>query len=488
MKNPATIIAVYDDQAFASQIIYTFNFILSVFGVDYKILKLQEFTREHYDPVGTLIISYGKECINTVSLVHIHIYSSDFFGDNYLKPASMPRQPLPCYESLPVIYASNKELGGWVLSAGDTIQTTIDIIASSFFMVSRYEEVIIDTFDKHERFPATASLAYREGFLDRPIVNEYIELLWKWIKELYPDIQRKALWPDGKKFAVCLTHDVDVMRKYSLIPPVIKIGATLIKQKNIIKAFKIGLEYLACLLRIKRDPYDTFNWLTKLETGFSSTFFFMAGGNNKYDTGCTIKNTRAQKLAKRLKKQGFEIGLHASYNSYGSEIIMLEEKQVFNKVLGNTESGCRQHYLRWKTPHTWRAQEKAGIIYDATLTYADHAGFRCGICLPFKPFDILDNRVLNIWEIPLTVMDGSLQNLAYQNLTPDEGYEVICNLIDRVKKVNGVFVLLWHNSAFDPDSGWSGWGKVYNRTLLKTKNEEAFTSGCAGILNHFCSR
>jgi len=41
-------------------------------------------------------------------------------------------------------------------------------------MLTRYEEVVKSVKDEHERFPARASLAYREGFLMRPIVNEYL--------------------------------------------------------------------------------------------------------------------------------------------------------------------------------------------------------------------------------------------------------------------------------------------------------------------------
>ncbi len=44
-------------------------------------------------------------------------------------------------------------------------------------------------------------------------------------------------------------------------------------------------------------------------------------------------------------------------------------------------------------------------------------------------------------------MDGSLFN--YQNLTPEEGFQRIKNIINTVKKYQGVFVLLWHNSSLD---------------------------------------
>ena len=55
----------------------------------------------------------------------------------------------------------------------------LDIFAASFFMLTRWEEYVNKNRDIHDRFPATESLAYKQGFLDRPVVNEYVEELKK---------------------------------------------------------------------------------------------------------------------------------------------------------------------------------------------------------------------------------------------------------------------------------------------------------------------
>jgi len=156
------------------------------------------------------------------------------------------------------------------------------------------------------------------------------------------------------------------------------------------------------------------------------------------------------------------------------------EKEKLEKITENAIFGGRQHYLRWKTPDTWRILEKAGLKYDTTLSFADHEGFRCGICLPYKPFDVLENRVLDIWELPLTVMDGSLFN--YQNLTPEEGFWRIKSIINTVKKYQGVFVLLWHNSSLD-DLSYPGWIKVYEKTIEYLGRENVFNAPAKGIID-----
>jgi len=147
---------------------------------------------------------------------------------------------------------------------------------------------------------------------------------------------------------------------------------------------------------------------------------------------------------------------------------------VLDRIVGNGSYGCRQHYLRFRVPHTWRIQEQLGILYDTSMTFADHAGFRCGYCLPFRPFDLLENRVLNLWELPLTVMEGSLQNKDYQKLSPEQAYEQIVSLIEAVRKQSGIFVLLWHNSALDKSGEWAGWRNVYQQAINYAHQDGTF--------------
>lgn len=158
------------------------------------------------------------------------------------------------------------------------------------------------------------------------------------------------------------------------------------------------------------------------------------------------------------------------------------EKEKLEKVTENGIFGGRQHYLRWKSPDTWRILEKAGLKYDTTLSFADHEGFRCGICFPYKPFDILRNRVLNIWELPLIVMDGSLFN--YQNLIPEEGFQRIKTLVDTIKKYHGVFVLLWHNSSLN-DLKLPGWIRVYKETMEYLGKQDIFNDAAQGIIDRW---
>ena len=125
MSGQVNIIGIYDNLGFSAPIEYTFALIFSAYGINYRIIPLNEFKPEEYDHNGILAISYGREYQDRGFSKHIHIYSSDIFGQNYLKPTSMPQTPLKRYEDLPVIYSGSGQLDGWVKRSDNVIETNI---------------------------------------------------------------------------------------------------------------------------------------------------------------------------------------------------------------------------------------------------------------------------------------------------------------------------------------------------------------------------
>jgi hypothetical protein len=479
------IYLIYQSSKFNKQITYTFELIFSHYGISYQVIQYDDFSSIMLDP-SSVVISYGNEKAVGPFLYHIHIFESGFFGPDYLKPESMPETPLKQFRALPIIYSGNGNLSDWVVVhkndlGGRTVETNIDFIASCFFMLTRYEEVLLNELDKFDRFPATASLAYKEGVLDRPIVNEYIELLLSWIERFNLGFKRKCLW-DGKDFAVCLTYDVDAVRKHNWYPPFRTIASSTLKHGNPKKSLALAKDYLKA--KFKSDPYDKFTYLINLSKryGFQSSFYFMSGGKTARDSCYKINTKHVVSIMRNIQENGFEIGLHISFDAYQNSLMISSEKAKLENVLGNPVFGARQHYLRWKTPDSWRAREAAGLKYDTSLSFADHEGFRSGICTPYKPFDVLENRVLDVWELPLTVMDGSLYH--YQRLSPDEAFHRVNLLVDKVKKYQGVFVLLWHNSSFD-ELSWPGWSHTFERILEYLHKQNVFSDTAQGIIKRW---
>jgi hypothetical protein len=336
-----------------------------------------------------------------------------------------------------------------------------DIIAASFFMLSRWEETITKCHDQHGRFPGTASVAYKHGFLHRPIVDEYAIILREWLKALLPQWK-----PKPPTFSVKLSHDVDNIRRFSDWQVALRtFGGDLLKRRTPERAWQTATDLLAQTIRPDQTTY--FQGIRSLAQSSQhhgigdDAFYFMAaspgGLDNDYDPGSSL----IRECILDLQKQGFEIGFHASYQTLDDPERLAREKAHLETIVGHTLRGGRQHFLRFRVPYTWRHWEQAGFEYDSTMSYADHEGFRCGTCYPFRPFDCELNRELNLTEWPLIVMEKTLRN--YRGLTPEQAETTILDLARRCEYVGGNFTLLWHNSSLDVE--WQQWTETYQRVL-----------------------
>jgi hypothetical protein len=375
--------------------------------------------------------------------------------------------PLPFDDPIPVLFWGEDYEDGHAPFAEQlpdgTLVFHVDIIAATLFMLSRWEETVVAVCDEHGRFPSTASVAYRQGFLDRPVVDEYALILREWLRLLLPNWE-----PKQRSFTVKLSHDVDHINRFPNWQAAIRtLGGDLLKRRDPTRAWQTGVEAAVQVVDPKMGSYfEGIRFLAEISDTYglaSDAFYFMAVdpdlGESTYDPASPLVRQCIQDLLER----GFEIGFHAGYDTLNNPHRLAQEKARLDAILGYTRYGGRQHYLRFQTPNTWRYWEQIGLTYDSTLGYADHEGFRCGTCRPFRPFDVEQNRELDLWEWPLIVMDQTLKQ--YRKLSPEEGESKILELAQRCRQVGGTFTLLWHNTSLHGE--WHPWAKVYRRIVAK---------------------
>jgi len=342
-------------------------------------------------------------------------------------------------EDIPVIYGNSK-----LNIENSTIICGIDIFASSFFMLTRWEEYVNKNRDSHNRFPAYESLASKQDFLDRPIVNEYLEMLKNMILHVSQNSKFKI-----QNFKLILTHDVDHIYKWDTIKKFIRhLGGDLIVRKSIKEFFKSLEYYVQVKLKLKNDPYDTFDYLMDAsdKIGTKSYFFFMSKGLTKFDNNYNTNSEKVQKLHSKIKNRGHFIGIHPTYNAYNNYGQLKNEKEELENFFNTQILFGREHYLRFEIPTTWQVWEDNNMRWDSTCGYADKEGFRCGVCYEYNVFNILTRKKLRLKEKPLIAMEVSI--VKQENMMPENMKNIIEKLILKVKKYNGEFVLLWHNSNF----------------------------------------
>ncbi len=404
--------------------------------------------------------------------------------NQWLTQTLLPKQPLQIWDTtktcpdvslvsskLPIIYGNEVSSNGfnkdYMVETADGLYLGLDIFGSAFFMLTRYEELIKLDRDQHDRFPATASLAYQEGFLDRPIINEYLEILWYCMKRLWPGLERKK-----RNYNTIVSHDVDVpfAQVFSRIPQLIRnCGGDIIRRKSPALALQRAQSWQA----VRRGDYRqdinyTFDRIMDIseKNGLQSAFYFKSACTDPvYDDNYSIDHPYIRQLLRDIYQRGHEIGLHPSYLTYNDPIQTRREYERLRTVceqenIQQNHWGGRQHYLRWQVPITWRNWAEAGLNYDSTLSYADHAGFRCGICYEFPVFDLEKRNPLALIERPLIIMEGSVLGEQYMNLSGQEALSYIFMLKERCLQFNGDFTLLWHNSSFTESGHWEMYMEV----------------------------
>jgi hypothetical protein len=335
-----------------------------------------------------------------------------------------------------------------------------DILGLVYWMLARVEEIGRTDLDNHGRFPATSSHAFKHGYLDRPVVDEWLHVLGQLIQRQWPGIELKR-----HEFQMRVSHDVDQPSLYAFKPwkTIARMMVGHILKRRDPKAF-FTAPYVKIATRNslnKADPFNTFDWLMDVSerNGLKSTFYFICGRTDPAkDADYEIDHPVMRNLLRHIHSRGHEIGLHPSYNAVHDPVVIKKEFQNLTRVcldekIEQRQWGGRMHYLRCSFPSTILACSNAGLSYDASLGYADRPGFRCGTCFDYPGFDSVNNKTLNITIRPLIVMESTLIESPYLGLGVGvDALNIALSLKNSCKNVNGGFNILWHNSSLVSNS------------------------------------
>ncbi len=373
-----------------------------------------------------ILVHYGAAAPPT-GRPTLWIRPSTFFSDDYGTSRSLPSLPAARIDGLPVLFTVDGE-EPLLRRADRLIETTADFVASAFFLLSGYEETVDSTRDEHGRFPAARSFLGRAGMLAEPLVDRYAALLADLVAELAATRLCFPPW-DGEGFALVLSHDVDSVRPPRRLPG---------------RATTVA------------DP------ILKVEAshGVRSTFFFIAGGEDPVRPRYELGDRKAQRALRAARRAGAEIALHGSYHCLDRSGALEAERDAL-QAAAKKPRGYRQHYLRLP-PGGLARLERAGFRYDSSLGWADALGFRNGTARPFHPYDFRERRALRLVEIPLVVMDRTVEK--HLELEPGAAWSALVRVLEAVRSAGGCAAVLWHPEFFDL-LRHPGYDALYERTL-----------------------
>ncbi len=349
-------------------------------------------------------------------------------------------------------------------ATGKSSALPFDVFAASFYLVSRYEEYLPHIRDEHDRFDAKDSLAFANGFLQKPLVNTWAILIKDLLLSKYPQLNFPV-----KKYEFISTIDIDNAYAYREKGFTRSVGGYL---KSLSKLdFKEVSERTRVLFGLDKDPYDTYEF--QLQTikkyKLKTIYFFLLGDYGVNDKNLPIESKRFQSLIKMLGDYA-QIGIHPSYGSNKSKTQLKKEVDRLAKVLHRDITQSRQHFLKLTLPETYRNLIDLDIRDDYTMGFASQVGFRASICTPFNFYDLDMELETKLKIHPFAMMEGTL--MYSMKVNSKDAMSKIQPLIDEVKKVDGVFMSLWHNDTLNDKKIWAGWKAVYEKMVeyAVTKN------------------
>lgn len=273
-----------------------------------------------------------------------------------------------------------------------------------------------------------------------------------------PESQRFFQMPSDHPFALCLTHDVDRVRK--TLPQTLY-HATADRDLSHFRRLFSG-----------DNPYWQFEDVMALEDDLDvrSAFYFLQEPNlvlekhprNMLRPDCWVQHLgrydihapEIVDIIRRLDDGGWEIGLHGSYDSYRDRDRLEHEKTTLESVLGRDVLGGRQHYLRLDIPETWTYHTEAGFAYDTSLGSSTEYGFQHGYDVT-HPFD--DEFTV----FPLTAMEVALMDDADG---VEDAWRRCERLLADAEANDAVMTVLWHPRLFN-ETEFPGYRRLYRRLV-----------------------
>jgi hypothetical protein len=338
----------------------------------------------------------------------------------------------------------------------------------------RLEEHEDERRDRWGRWDFDLSESFHAGLLRVPELDRWVA---ERRAELAAEVALEPLWPDGRRFAVCLTHDVDLVSERATPRQAARFARAGANGSGLARFARPPVR-LARSLRagIARVPSarETLEHSVALEAehGAVASYLFTVpptAGPSRYDCvyapedPCLFRG-RKQRVAgvmRTLAAEGFDVGLHGSYEAALRPGALAAERETLERATGLTVTTTRQHLLHWDVRRAPRLQEEAGFRVDSSLGFNRNVGFRAGTSLPFRHFDVAARERLDLLQIPLVAQDASLLDQWGLELDAAGAFEVVRELLDQAAELGTAVTLVFHpDKLVRPD-----WLALYERSL-----------------------
>ncbi len=326
-----------------------------------------------------------------------------------------------------------------------------DVFSASFYLLSRYEEYVPHSKDAYG-FPATESLAFKEGFLQLPIVDIWATQLKGILKKRFPEIKFQEKKAEVE--LICEVKEAYAFRKKGWFRNfegyISDLGSLQIKR--IIQRSKV-------LFKLEKDPFQVYNYMINTARKNQATlrFFFGLGNYSYHEKSVNYQSQTYQRLIKSIADY-CGIGIRFSLDGLEEERTLKTEQKRFEKITHREAKTSFCQYAKLNLPTTYRNLIEQEVTTDYSMGYLNHAGFRAGTCSPFFFYDLEYEIQTPLKIIPFCMSENAF--LGFKSAFKAE--EAASKIVTDVLNVNGKMVIHFYNHLLDKTSKrYEFWQSMY---------------------------
>jgi hypothetical protein len=304
------------------------------------------------------------------------------------------------------------------------------------------------------RYAHENSLAFKENFLDKPLVNIWLKYFGEILSQKFP-----SLTTHYSQFTFLPTYDIDEAYSYKHKAWYRSAGAAI---KDLLKGKLNKFNSRRQVLNNKADdPFDSYDWIDNLHQLYKlepKYFFLVPDKTGKYDRNILPKEKALQTLIKHHADK-YDIGIHPSWQSGNDPKLIKKEIQTIENITKLKVTSSRQHFIRLTLPETFRQLIDAGINNDFSMGYGSINGFRASVASSFYWYDLKKEETTCLLLHPFCFMEAN--SFFEQKFTPQQALEEMRHYYKVVKEVEGTLITIWHNTFLGTDEMFKGWREVY---------------------------
>jgi len=334
-----------------------------------------------------------------------------------------------------------------------------DLLAASFWLLTRYEEYLPFKQDKYNRFDVKNSLAFQYDFIENPLVNLWFEQFKQLLTVKYPDLKFRE-----HHFSYLSTVDIDNAYKFKYKGIMREAGGYL--KSLVTRNFREIKERTAVVLNKKPDPFDSYDFLLEVQkkNNLNTMYFFLLGDYGVNDKNHPANNKDFQILIKHLADYS-KIGIHPSFKSNNDLNQLKVEVNRLANITHRDIKNSRQHFAILKFPETYQSLLQTGVTSDYSMGYGNYNGFRASFCIPYNWYDLDAEQETPLIIHPFCLIETTLR---FTNKATDAtAMQFAKPIIDEVKKYGGELVTIIHNDTMGSVTEWKGWKEVYEKIVTE---------------------